>query len=263
MASTVLVKDALWRVCVILQDTTPQFQRWPERELVHWLNDGQTAITKFLPAACSRVDVIKLKPGTRQSIEVIAATDCIPGDGSTPTGPIYGTQLLEVIRNMGQDGQTPGKAIRMIEREIMDSQSPSWHQVAATAVSSYMYDPRMPRYWYATPGVHPTTPVWVEIAYTAQPVAIPNLALLGSEAYRVDGSSSQTITIADEFLDDLVNYVVARAHMKDAKYGDPTKAVTYTNMFTGSLNAKVTALTGNNPNLQRLPLAPEPIGAAS
>jgi hypothetical protein len=51
--------------------------------------------------------------------------------------------------------------------------------------------------------------------------------------------------------------------MKEAEFGDPAKAVAYTQMFTGSLNAKVAAITGVNPNLQRLPLAVEPLGAAS
>ena len=72
MASTVLVRDLIRRVSVLLQDTAPQFERWPEQELVDWLNDAQVAITKFLPAACARVDAIRLKPGTRQSIETIA-----------------------------------------------------------------------------------------------------------------------------------------------------------------------------------------------
>jgi len=61
-----------------------------------------------------------------------------------------------------------------------------------------------------------------------------------------------------------VNYTCARAFMKDAQFANNgPAAANYTSLFAGSLNAKVTALTGNNPNLQRLPFAPEPIGAAS
>lgn len=262
MASTVLVKDVLWRVAVLLQDVTPQYQRWPEHELVDWLNDAQVAITKFLPAACSRVDAVKLKPGTRQSIEVIAAADCKPGDGSTPLVPIYGTQVLDAIRNMGADGLTPGLAIRVVDRDILDTQNPTWHTDIKTVVRSFMYDPRMPRYFYVTPGVHASTPVWVEIAYTAQPIKIANTGTVGSELYALTGGSTLPISIADEHIDDLVNYVVARANMKPVDWADGNKASAFTAMFTGSLNAKVTAITGNNPNLTRLPFAPEPIGAA-
>ena len=245
MASTILVKDAMYRVSVILQDVVPQFAYWPEHELVQWMNDAQAAITKFLPSACSRVDIVKLKAGSRQSIEKILAADCKPGDGSTPTLPIYGKVLLDVVRNMGADGASPGKAIRLIDRDVKDGQSPGWHAVAGDGtVDSFMYDPRTPRYFYVSKPATVSPVTWIEIAYTAQPLQIDN-----------SGTATDTITIDDEFLDDVVNYVVARAHMKGSKYGDPSKAVAYTGMFTSSLNAKVTAATGNSPQLKMLPLA--------
>lgn len=263
MASTILVKDVIGRASVLLQDI-PQFVHWPEHEIVDWLNDAQVAITKYLPASCSRLDSIKLRPGTRQSIEVIAAVDCKPGDGSTPAVPIYGTQWLGMARNMGADGVTPGKAIRVIKREDMDSQNPDWHTAANTAgvIRLFIYDPALPRYCYVYPPVPATPNVWVEAPFTAQPIKIPNTGTAGSELYLLSGGSTATISVADEFVDDLVNYVVARANMKDVEWADGNKAVAFTNMFTGSLNAKVMALTGNNPNLQVLPFAPEPIGAA-
>lgn len=263
MASTVLVKDALWRVSVLLQDTSPQFQRQPEGELVDWWNDGQVAITKYLPAACSRVDAIKLAPGTRQSIERILAANCKPGDGSTPDTPILGTQLLDLICNMGANGTTPGRSIRPVDRRILDSQTPTWHTITGTAVASYTHDPRTPRYFFVTPAVPASPAVWVMASFTAQPIMIPNTGTPGAPAYAKDGGSTTTISIADEFLDDLVNYVMARAHMKEVEWADKAVAQAYTTLFTGSLNAKIEALTGNNPNLKRLPLAPAPLGAAS
>ena len=265
MAGTILVKDAIWRISTLLQDVSPQFNRWPEKEIVNWINDAHLAITKFLPAACSRIDAIKLAQGTRQSIETIAAVDCKPGDGTTPAAPVLGTQVLDVIRNMGADGLTAGNSIRLLPdgREVMDSQSPSWHTVTGTAVAGYMYDPRMPRYFYVTPAVPASPVMWAEVAYTAQPIAIPNTGSAGSELYLAGGSSTTKISVSDEYIDDLVNYACARAFMKNAQFAaNGPAAANYTSLFTGSLNAKVTALTGNNPNLQRLPFAPEPIGAA-
>lgn len=266
MAGTILVKDAIWRISSLLQDVSPQFVRWPEKEIVNWLNDAHLAITKFLPAASSRIDAIKLIPGTRQSIDSIAAVNCKPGDGSVPAAPIFGTQVLDVIRNMGVDGMTPGNAIRLLTdgREVMDSQNPGWHALTGDSVSGFMYDPRMPRYFYVTPGVKDTPANWAEVAYTAQPIAIPNTGTAGNELYLVGGSSVTMISVNDEHIDDLVNYVCARAFMKNATFAaNGPAAANYTSLFTGSLNAKVTALTGNNPNLQRLPFAPDPIGAAS
>lgn len=265
MAATTKVKDVLWRVSGLLQDVAPQFNRWPEQELVNWLNDGQLAITKFLPAACSRVDTIKLKPGTRQSIESILAADVLPGDGSTPPGPVYGVQVLDVIRNMGADGLTPGKAIpQPVERRILDTQRPNWHSVNGTSVNQITFDPRTPRHFYVQPGIPATPAVWIELAYIAQPQLIPNTGAPGSELYSNAGASTLAISIGDEHVEDLVDYVCARARMKSADFTtDKNEAVMYSSRFISNLNAKVAAITGNNPNLQRLPLAPEPIGQAS
>jgi hypothetical protein len=257
VASTILVKDAIYRVCVILQDVVPQFNFWPERELVQWMNDAQAAITKFLPSACARIDAIKLKPGTRQSIEKILAAECKPGDGTTPTLPIYGKMIVDGgFRNMGVDGLTPGPVARLIDREVKDSQSPNWHSVVgAGVVNSIIYNPETPRFFYVSPAVSPTVATWLELPYTAQPLQILNTGTPGAERYLSEGASTDLITIDDEYLEDIVNYTVARAHMKSAKYGDPSKAVAYTSMFTSSLNAKVSALTGNSPKLTLLPMA--------
>lgn len=251
MAATTLVKDALWRVCTILSDVSPQFTYWEQVELVMWLNDGQMALTTYAPTSCTRLDAVKLKPGTRQSIDAIATTDCIPGDGSTPTAAIHGKKLMALVRNMGADGLTPGAAIRMFERETVDALNPAWHSVAGTGiVTGFSYDARTPHYFYAKPAVSPSVATWVEMAFVAQPVPIPNV---GTEDYTRVGTSTATLSIDDEFVQDLVNYTVARSYMKVSKQGDPTKAAAFTSLFTGSLNSYVTALTGVSPRLTTLP----------
>lgn len=251
MAATEKVKDVLWRVSVLLQDTTPQFQRWPERELVHALNDAQMAITKYLPLANSRVITMKLRAGTLQSIASIATTDAKLEDGTTPSATIYGVQFLNPRRNMGSAGTAAGKAIRMVERDVLDSQDPDWHTRTASAVSSIVYDPMTPRNFSVSPGV--TGTVWIQLAITAQPTVVANTGSPGSELYLVDGASTTTISIDDEFIPELVDYVVARANLKDVKYADKSAADLHTNRFLASLNAKVAAVTGTNPNLTILP----------
>lgn len=260
---TVLVREVLRRASVLLQDYAPQFQRQPEIEMVDWLNDAQVAIFKFLPLAGSRIDAVKLKPGTLQSIQAIAAADCKPGDGSSPATITVGTQFLRAVNNMGADGLTPGNAVRLCKTADLDSQTPSWRTVTKTAVASYMYDPTTPRYFEVTPAVPASPAVWVRIAYTAQPVKVPDGGAVGSEIYAASGSSSQVISVADEHIDDLVNYIVARANMKPVQWADAGKAAAFTAMFTGSINAKVAAIMGNNPNLKALPMAAEPIAQAS
>lgn len=263
MAATITVREALRRVSNLLNDMSPQFQRFPEALLVDWLNDAHLAVAKYLPASCSRVDAVKLKPGTRQSIESIAAADCKPGDGSTPTAPVLGTQLLDVICNMGADGLTAGKSVRVVDREILDVTDPLWHARTSTAgISSFMHDPRTPMYFLVTPGVPASGSYWAMVALTAQPARIPNTGAPGSELYAATGGNSLAIGLRDEFIDDIVNYTVARANMADLEWADGNKASNFIGLFLNSINSKVAAITGNNPNLSRLPFAPEPIGAA-
>lgn len=262
MASTVLMRDVLWRASTLLMDTAPQFHRNTEHDMVDAANDAASAIAKFVPGACSRVDAIKLRPGTLQTIAEIAAADCKPGDGSTPTLPIIGNSVLDPICNMGTDGLTPGRVIRVVDSKTLDAQDPNWHATTGAAVKSIAFDPLTPRYFQVYPGVPVPTAVWIRLAYTAQPLKIPNTGTAGSELYALAGTSTQTLTIADEFADDVVNYIVARMCMRPSEWSDASKGSAFASMFTGALNAKVLAITGSNPNLQFLQFDPSSAGRA-
>ena len=88
----------------------------------------------------------------------------------------------------------------------------------------------------------------------ADPVLIPHAT---EGTYGWEGSSTVSISIDDKYVDDLMNYIMARAFMKDAEWAaNPAMAQNYTSLFVGSINAQVTALTGVNPNLQSLPFNP-------
>jgi hypothetical protein len=263
VAGTTLVKDVLWRASVLLGDHKPaQFIRWSEREMVDWLTDAQLAIIKYLPAAGSRIDSIKLKPGSRQSIEFIDPDDVKPGDGSVPFDPVYGMEVLDVIRNMGTDGQTPGAAISdAVDRRMLDAQNRNWHNAIGNRVMNIVHDPRNRQYFYVYPGV---TNGWVEVSYTARPAPIPNTGTAIAPLYAYSGGSTLTIFLGSEWVEDIVNYICARAKMKQAEVnGDMQGAVAFTQLFLNSLNTAGAAMSGSNPNLKRLPLAPTPLGAAS
>lgn len=250
MASTVLVKDLLYKVSTQLHDLAPQFTRWTEHELVGWLNDAQRAIAKYMPSSCSRVDVVKLVPGTKQSIEQIPANRVIPGDGSSPTA-VSGMALLDVRRNMGANGTTPGNAIRIVDMEILDSIYPDWHTKTGNP-TQYAFRQVTPKVFYVSPGVGSSSSVWIELSYIALPTPI-----VANGAFGFDGSSTVPISVNDTYTDDLINYVLARAYMKDAEFAaNANLASAHTTLFTSSINAQVAALTGVNPNMQSLPINP-------
>jgi hypothetical protein len=253
MAANTLVKDVLYRVSDALHDLSPQFQRWTSRSLVVALNDGQIAIAKYIPTACSRVDAVKLAPGTKQSISSIASGSVIPGDGSTPAA-VNGNALTSVIRNMGANGSTVGRAIRLVDREVLDLNTPDWHTTTGTAVSEFVFDPRSPKNFYVNPGVPSTSNVWVELSYLADPAAVPP-----GGTYDWSGSDTTKISIDDKFVDDLVSYILARAYLKDAENAaNAGLYATYAQQFVSSINAQAAAITGVNPNLKTLPMADTP-----
>jgi hypothetical protein len=249
-----LVRDALHRVSSQLLDIEPQWVTWPERDLVDWLNDGARAIAKFLPTAGARIDAIQLSPGTRQSIRKILAARIKPGDGSA-AADTYGIMLLDGVRNMGADGVTPGDAVRLVTRELLDGLNRAWHVTAGSGVIEQItFDPRTPLDFYVQPGVPASPAVWMEVAYCANPQPIPNSGTPGFELYNASGSSAATLPLGDEFVDDLVNYVLARAYMKSPEKA--AMAAEAKQSFLASLNAQVKAATGKNPNLTMLPFTP-------
>lgn len=267
MPGTIKVKEVLRRVSSMLMDSDPQFTRYTESDMVDCLNDAQRAIYKYLPAACSRIDALRLAPGTLQSIEAILAANCKPGDGSTPAAPIIGSLLLDVICNMGAEGTAPGKAIRPITdgRESLDALDPLWHTKVGTELGSFLFDPRTPRQFHVLPGVHASTPVWARVAYVAAPLAIPNTGTPGAPVYHAAGSSEVTISVHDEHIDDIADYCCARLLMRNTQFSSATGMTSagFVALFTASINAKATTIMGYNPNLKRLPFAPAPVGAAT
>lgn len=262
MAASILAKDVLYRVSVQLTDaptSAGQFVRWTERELVAWLNDGQRVIATFLPSACSRIDAIKLVAGSRQSIETILSANIKPGDGST-AADVRGKILMDVVRNMGSDGLTPGRVIRPVARDVLDQSNPDWHLETDTTITEYVFDQRTPKYFYVCPAVPASPSVWVEVSHLVNPTDVAYTA----DSMRMDGASTVKISIDDQFVDLLVNYILARGQMKEAEAaGNANIAAAYVNLFTSSINAQALALTGVNPNLKMLPMTPQIPGASS
>ena len=115
---TVAVDTLVGRAQVILQDTTGI--RWPTTELIYWLNDAQREIVLFKPDAGAATAVIPMAVGTKQDI------------------PAGGNRLLRVIRNMSAlTGGTGKRAVRIVEREILDAQVPNWHDPTVSGDASH------------------------------------------------------------------------------------------------------------------------------
>ena len=118
--------------------------------------------------------------------------------------------LLDVIRNMGLAGATPGRAIRWIAKTELDECRPDWHsELAAAVVQHWIYDPRSPKNFYVYPQ-QPATPEQVELITSRIPVAMT--------LDDVDGETADTnLGIDDIWLNPLLQFTVYRAQSKDAE----------------------------------------------
>lgn len=189
--------------------------RWTRSELLAWLNDGMRQIVLIQPNASSTTVSKKLDAGTRQTL---------------PTG---GWLLLQMYRNMGTTGTTPGRAIRIVSRELLDNFNPNWHTATAAAeVRNYIYDTQDQTAFYVYP---PNTGTqYVELNYSAQPT---NLT-----------SESEVIPIFDIYQSSLVDYILYRACSKDAEYAPGLQlAQGYLATFVAAVGGKAQTEVANDP----------------
>jgi len=215
--ATITGTNIVDRAAIVLQDTTGV--RWPQtEELLLWLNDGQREVVLRKPDAYAQNTVVQLVGGTKQSI------------------PATGIQLLDIIRNMGTGGATPGRAITRIDRQILDEQRPDWHsETVSVETKHYMFDSRDPKHFYVYPPQHATAGQ-VEEVYSASPTDLSAL--------------TDTITLDDIYSGVLLDYILYRAYSKDADLSPsaPQRAVAHYNSFLSSLGAKGQIEQIINPN---------------
>lgn len=189
---------------IILQDTTNV--RWAASELLGWFNDGQREIVIARPDAYVQTVSHPLVAGTRQTI------------------PSAGHQLVKVTRNMGANGTTPGRAVRMVPEEMLNASTPDWHAATPAAVTlHYTFDIRQPRNFYVfPPAIAANT---VELVYSASP---PPLA-----------AATDVQLIDDVYANVLLDYVLYRAYSKDAEStANAARATTHRQMFESALGVK-------------------------
>ena len=211
---TVTAKAILDKATIQLTDIANI--RWTRSELLSWLNDGMRQIVVIQPSASSTTSVIKLDAGTRQTI---------PDDGWL---------LLAIYRNMGTTGTTPGRAIRIISREIIDGFNPDWHSDTAKAeVRNYIYTNQDQLAFYVYP---PNTGTqYVELNYSAQPADLTG--------------ETQVIPIFDIFQSALVDYILYRACSKDAQYAPGLAlAQQYSTSFVAAIQGKTQSEVTNDPS---------------
>ena len=210
---TIAASTILDKAQTILQDTSGV--RWPDEELLGWLNDGQREIVIYKPNASVKNQAVALVAGTKQTL------------------PADGVQLIDLPRNMG-NGSTPGRAIRITMREVLDAQVPNWHALTqSTEIKHYTYTLLDPKTYYVYPPAVAGTQV--EMVYTATPANV--------------GSTASAITIDDIYQTVLLDYVLYRAYSKDTEYApDGNRAAAHQNAYLAAIGGKARVEAAVNPN---------------
>jgi len=209
------------RVVETLQDNTSV--RWPVNELVRYLNDGQREIVLYRPDAMVTNSTVTLVAGSKQAL------------------PANGAKLIEVIRNNTASSK---RAVRLVNREILDAQSPAWHNIAGvTEVLHFMYDPRDPKIFYVYPPAA-ASGASVDIVYSALPTDITEPA---------DGSTYSAVTgnisVPDIYGNVLQDYMLYRAYSKDSEYaGNAQRAQAHYGAFANALGIEMKATVNFQPN---------------
>lgn len=210
---SILVSEILVRVSTLLLDE--EHTRWPVEELIRWINDTPGALLSRRPAAISRTTIHTLVQGTYQTI---------PDDG---------VLLLDVVRNMGTDGITPGRPVRRSDRQQIDDIDPDWHTgTAKDVIKQYTFDDRLPKSFYVYPPAIAGTKV--ELVDAALPATVAD--------------EGDTLAIGAEYIDPICNYVVYRAQSKDSEFANGAVAGAYYQAFEAALGVKSQADASASPN---------------
>jgi hypothetical protein len=228
----VLASDVITRAQIVVQDTTGV--RWPFAELLQWLNDGQREVALYKPSATAQNVALMLQQGTLQNI----------GAG--------GLALLRVVRNLKTPVGNPrigSRACRIVDREVLDSQHPSWHDPDVFAytkdVRHFCFDDSDPTNFYVFPGNNGAGAVEAVISRSPADVALAS----GADAndivsYRIG------IQVPDIYANCLLDYVLFRAYSKDADYaGNADRSGGHYAMFSAALGAKMQNEIAQNPNV--------------
>jgi len=203
-----LVDDRLDR---LLFDATQM--QWDRDARVMMLSDAQRAVAVLRPDAYPVTQTLLLAAGTHQAL------------------PPSGIRMGRVTRNMGTDGQTPGRQIDETPKSVMDIY-PQWQLADESGeITNWIPDPLDPKIYYVYPPAAAGT--YVEVIYPALP-----------DDLDVSDWDNATITLADEYAPALIEYVLFRSYDQLNKVEYAGKASTHLSRFAMMLGVTTAQAQG-------------------
>jgi len=141
----------------VRSDLSDDGTRWDDNTMLGYINRAQNMVANLRPDVSTEVDVVKLEAGkTRQTV------------------PATARLLVAVSRNMGVDGETPGRPVTDVSQDDLNAANTTWHNDTASAVIyHFTYDEKTPEYYYVTPV--PAEDVHLELVLAAPPVPVEDV----------------------------------------------------------------------------------------
>lgn len=197
--------------------TDPSYRIWSKATLTDYLNSALLVISEFRPDATSGIIDITLTPGTTKH-----------------SLPATARRLIDIVRNMGADGATPGKPIWAIDEATLNTYRPKWHsETGKTVIRNFIYDERVPTTFYSYPPAHATTPVHVEAKVQQNPTLVTDVDndtvsmndvwetairfWMMYRAYSKETDSFESRSLADKYLNDFAQLIGVKTSVV-AKY---------------------------------------------
>lgn len=206
-------QSVIRRAAERLQD--PASVRWDVGMLTRFLNDGQMLIATDRPDSVMVIQAVSLVVGAKQTIPADAA------------------QLSDVA------GNTVSKvAVRKTESALLDAVEPAWQgRTGSLVIKHFVYDLRYPRDYYVYPPA--LAGAQLDLVYPRYPVVI-NEPAAGLTYTAVTGN----LTVADQWANALLDYVLSKAWSVDAEFGgNPVLADKHVAMFEAALKEQIQSAT--------------------
>lgn len=201
-----LISDLILRVRDFLHDTRAPY-RWSDAELLRWLSDAQRTTVTLIPESYIETRSVLLENSKfRQTI------------------PADALRLLDITRNMGKNGTSPGPGITSIGRIALEAQEPNWTTTTGQFVEHFIYDFKTPRQFFIYPNT--TDGRWVEMTFSKDPAEVQSL--------------SETFVFDATYIMPMVYMTTSLAYAKDMD--SPTsaaKARAYMDLYQTALGQNV------------------------
>lgn len=223
------VRDITDRVTALYNDT--DLVRLSMKQYLQFLDDAINHIISMRPDAWVKVNVVKLKPGVRQSI------------------PDEAYSLIDIYCNVKSDSNGTvvyGEPVFQVERKDLDYFS-DWRSVTPSdVVYEFVYDRKTPRQFLVNPPVASNADVRVEMAYSYPYVTFADM--------NQDEALWSDISLMGNFKTPIIDYMLYLAYSTDStSANDRQIAQQYLQSFYQALGQEYNASVIAMPKIQELP----------